>query len=267
MKSVALSFVLFLLAAVLVVPEVSSVALDPTILQFIPMAMMAVAIMLQLDTVLLLRSRVDSAKIGAESKRLADENSDLNQRLHEVKRQQTELKSKLVAQEKELRANTAEHGQYQADVEALRTALSDAQSKLAVAESNVKHSEGTSAIELLRLLQEEGRLIDFLMDDISQYPDQQVGAASRVVHEGCRKILGDSFSVRPLRQESEGSAVEIGPDDGARTYRLIGQVRGDAPFSGRMVHRGWVADKVSLPQTIHAESGSKVLAPAQVELS
>src|SRR5688572_25231603 len=37
-----------------------------------------------------------------------------------------------------------------------------------------------SALQLLGLLQREGRLLDFLMEDMSGYADAEIGAAARV---------------------------------------------------------------------------------------
>jgi hypothetical protein len=39
-------------------------------------------------------------------------------------------------------------------------------------------------VAFIGLLQEKGRLVDFLMDDVSLYDDSRVGAAARVVHFG-----------------------------------------------------------------------------------
>jgi len=66
-------------------------------------------------------------------------------------------------------------------------------------------------VYFLAMLQERGRLIDFLMDDINPYSDAQVGAAARVVHAGCKAILQEHFSIKPVRPEPEGSAVRLQP--------------------------------------------------------
>ena len=58
-------------------------------------------------------------------------------------------------------------------------------------------------------LQEKGRLVDFLMDDINPYSDAQVGAAARVVHAGCKRVLQEHFDIRPLRTEDDGSTVQV----------------------------------------------------------
>ena len=56
-------------------------------------------------------------------------------------------------------------------------------------------------VSFLATLQEQGRLIDFLMDDITTYDDGQVGAAARVVHQGCKAALQEHFSELALIRE------------------------------------------------------------------
>jgi hypothetical protein len=45
------------------------------------------------------------------------------------------------------------------------------------------------AVQMLALLQRDGRLIDFLAENISAYPDAQIGAAVRTIHDTCRQVL------------------------------------------------------------------------------
>ena len=122
-------------------------------------------------------------------------------------------------------------------------------------------------VALVALLQEQGRLVDFLMGDITAYDDAQVGAAARVVHEGCREVLQEHFSVVPVHEEAEGSKVTILPGYAADEYRLVGTIRGEAPFTGRLVHRGWRTTSVKMPRLV-ASAGERLptIAPAEVEL-
>ena len=105
-------------------------------------------------------------------------------------------------------------------------------------------------VHFLSMLQEKGRLVDFLMDDINAYSDAQVGAAARVVHAGCKGVLQDHFSINPVRTEPEGSTVQVPAGYSADEYRLVGKIAGSAPFSGVLVHRGWKTDSVKLPQLL-----------------
>jgi len=122
-------------------------------------------------------------------------------------------------------------------------------------------------VHFLSMLQEKGRLVDFLMDDINAYSDAQVGAAARVVHAGCKGVLQDHFSITPVRPEQEGSTVQVPAGYSADEYRLVGKIAGSAPFAGVLVHRGWKTDIVKLPQLLRvAADRLPAIAPAEVEV-
>jgi hypothetical protein len=122
-------------------------------------------------------------------------------------------------------------------------------------------------ISFLAILQERGRLVDFLMEDITTYDDAQVGAAARVVHEGCRAALHEHFKVRTVREENEGASVTIPAGYAADEYRMIGNIRGAGPFSGTLVHRGWKTEWVKLPRILRVNADRlPTIAPAEVEL-
>ena len=128
-------------------------------------------------------------------------------------------------------------------------------------------SADAEIVSFLALLQEKGRLVDFLMDDINPYSDARVGAAARVVHAGCKSVLQEHFSIHPLRTDDEGSTVQVPAGYAADEYRLIGKIAGQAPFSGVLVHRGWKTDMVKLPQLLPSAPGQlPAIAPAEVEL-
>jgi len=123
-------------------------------------------------------------------------------------------------------------------------------------------------VHFLSMLQEKGRLVDFLMDDINAYSDAQVGAAARVVHAGCKGVLQEHFGISPVRSEPEGSTVQVPAGYLADEYRLIGRIAGSAPFSGVLVHRGWKTSMVKLPQLLRGVgAGLPTIAPAEVEMS
>jgi len=122
-------------------------------------------------------------------------------------------------------------------------------------------------VNFLAMLQDKGRLVDFLMDDVGGYGDAQVGAAARVLHAGCKAVLLEHFGVRPVREENEGSKVSVPTGYAADDYRLVGRISGEAPFSGTLVHHGWRAEWVKLPRLLRAGDGRlPTIAPAEVEL-
>ncbi len=122
-----------------------------------------------------------------------------------------------------------------------------------------------AALQLLSLLQREGRFIDFLEEDVSSFSDADIGAAARVVHEGCKKALDEHLDIAPIRSEDEGDKVTLEEGFDASSVRLTGNVVGDAPFTGTLSHRGWRANKIELPK-LSEDHDASILMPAEVEL-
>lgn len=122
-----------------------------------------------------------------------------------------------------------------------------------------------SGLQVLAMLQREGRLIDFLQQEVAGFSDSDIGAAARVVHEGCRKALSQAVTVEPVLTESEGATVTVPKSFDAQRIRLTGNVAGEPPFKGSLKHHGWVAREVRLP-TLQESLDPRVLAPAEVEL-
>jgi hypothetical protein len=129
----------------------------------------------------------------------------------------------------------------------------------------LKEATPDAALQLLGLLQRDARFIDFVEEDIKGYSDADIGAAARLVHEGCRATLREHFTIRPVRDEAEGSRVTLPEGFDASSVRLTGNVVGSAPFSGSISHRGWRVDEVRLPKLADGHN-AKVIAPAEVEL-
>ena len=122
-----------------------------------------------------------------------------------------------------------------------------------------------AALQLLALLQRDARLIDFVQEDVAAYADADIGVAARIVHEGCRKVLREYFTIAPVRSEAEGSRISLDAGFDAAAIRLTGNVVGSAPFKGSVSHRGWRATDVRLPK-LAASHDVTVLAQAEVEL-
>ena len=121
------------------------------------------------------------------------------------------------------------------------------------------------AVQMLALLQRDGRLIDFLSENISAYPDAQLGAAVRTIHETCRQTLDQYVKLEPVlnSEEDQPVTVEAGFDPAA--VKLIGNVAGQAPFRGVLRHKGWRIQELKMPPLPHG-AGRSVIAPAEVEL-
>jgi hypothetical protein len=133
-------------------------------------------------------------------------------------------------------------------------------------QTKVTEADTRAALQLLGLLQREGRLVDFLMDDIAAFSDAEIGAAARVVHAGCKKVVDDRLPLEPVRTEAEGARVHVAVGYDANALRVVGNVKGEPPYDGTLVHKGWRVRAVSLP-ALSEEHDAKVIAPAEIELS
>jgi hypothetical protein len=129
----------------------------------------------------------------------------------------------------------------------------------------VREATPDAALQLLGLLQKEARFLDFIQENVGTYSDAEIGAAARVVHEGCVKVIRQHFELAPVRSESEGSRITLPPGFDAAGVRLIGNIVGQPPFTGTLIHRGFRAAEVKLPRLSEGHD-AHILAQAEVEL-
>lgn len=122
------------------------------------------------------------------------------------------------------------------------------------------------AVQVMSLLQREGRLIDFVMEDLAAYSDAQIGAAARDVHGGCRRVIERYLSLEPILSGIEGQPTEVGDGLDPATVRLVGNVTGRPPFRGTLLHRGWRVTRVDLPP-VGAPPTRRIVAQAEVEVA
>jgi len=123
------------------------------------------------------------------------------------------------------------------------------------------------AVQMLALLQREGRLIDFVLEDLAAYSDAQIGAAARDVHSGCHRALERYVTLEAILPGREGEGVTVGQDQqiDPAAYHLVGNVAGGPPFRGTLLHPGWRASRVQLPPL--GTTGRGIVAPAEIELA
>lgn len=133
-----------------------------------------------------------------------------------------------------------------------------------VAPSLKTHSPD-AALQLLSLLQQEARFVDFLNEDLKGFSDAEIGAVARVVHEGGRKTLQQYFKLQPVRTEEEESRITLPAGFNAAEVRVTGNVVGQPPFTGTLVHRGWRVTEVNLPKLAESHD-ARIIIPAEVEL-
>lgn len=122
------------------------------------------------------------------------------------------------------------------------------------------------AVQMLAILQRQGRLVDFLQEDLSSFADDQIGAAVRSIHEGCKQALEQHVTLEPIYSEDEGSGITIQPGFDPEAVRLSGNVVGEPPFTGELRHRGWRAATIDLPKRMNVDENVSVVAAAEVEV-
>lgn len=128
-----------------------------------------------------------------------------------------------------------------------------------------KSASSDGAVQMLALLQRDGRLIDFLEEDVAPYPDEQLGAAVRNIHESCRQVLQKYVTLEPIVSAAEDQPFTVAAGFDAASIKLIGNVSGEPPIRGVVRHRGWRVAQISLPSLL-AGSGRTVVAPAEIEV-
>ena len=125
-------------------------------------------------------------------------------------------------------------------------------------------SASDGALQILGILQRDSRLIDFLMEDIGAYSDEQVGAAVRSLHDQCSEALGRYLQFAPVIDGVEGTFTRLASIDPA-SVKLLGNVPPQPPPGGVLRHRGWRCVKVELP-ALQGKQNMQIIAPAEVEI-
>jgi hypothetical protein len=120
-------------------------------------------------------------------------------------------------------------------------------------------------LRLLSLLQRDGRLLDFLLEDIQSYPDDQVGAAVRDIHRQCQAALKEHLVLQPVLPQEEGASIEVTSGFDPSAIRLTGNVTGQPPFRGTLRHHGWRVREIKLAAPPEGQD-EFIIMPAEVEL-
>jgi hypothetical protein len=126
----------------------------------------------------------------------------------------------------------------------------------------VRTSDG--ALQILAILQRDSRLIDFLMEDVSSYSDDQIGAAVRELHDQSRDAIARYVTLAPVIDGVEGTYAKApGPDP--NLVKFVGNVPAQTPAGGTLRHKGWRASRVDLPN-LPAKQDATIIAPAEIEI-
>lgn len=211
-----------------------------------------------------LTSLVDARKTIKQYESQTIQNQQTNQSLQEelarIKAElleSTHMKSQLADLQSQLDENEA--------------ALSVAQNRCAVLENQLALNKADDTdggiLTLLGSLQKKGRFLDFVQGDISQYPDAQVGAAARVVHQGCLAALQEFLKIEPIHDHKEGEMVDLRTDSQDLLYSFTGEPGDQLPRNGRLLHKGWKTRKIQLPKrSTPANPDLLVISPAEIQI-
>ena len=143
---------------------------------------------------------------------------------------------------------------------ARRTATAPAPAAAPVAAG--KPSDG--ALQILSIMQRDSRLLDFLMEDLSSYSDDQIGAAVRELHDQCRDSVSRYITLQPVIDGVEGTFTQASSKD-PNIVKFVGNVPATPPSGGTLRHKGWRAVKVDLP-ALAPKHDATLLAPAEIEV-
>ncbi len=121
------------------------------------------------------------------------------------------------------------------------------------------------AVYALLLLQREGRLVDFLQENLDGYADDQIGAAVRQIHKDCAKALSEYFGIQRVVDTAEGESVQVPAPLDPTLYKLSGNVPDEAPYRGAVRHQGWKAARLNLPERT-GKINEAIIQPAEVEI-
>lgn len=139
------------------------------------------------------------------------------------------------------------------------------QNKL-IMEEPIKKQARSEAVTLLSSLQRDARLIDFLMENIKDYDDAQIGAAVRDVHKKSKDVLQKMFAIEPASQISEGQSIKVPENFDQGLYTLTGKISGKGPFNGNIEHAGWKITKIEIPLWSGTNESANIIAPIEVEV-
>jgi hypothetical protein len=161
-----------------------------------------------------------------------------------------------------LKNNDAEHSS-QPMAQAEKEPITNSKSSEKASPKALREQFESGALYTLTLLQREGRLVDFLLENIETYEDSQIGAAVRRIHQSCNKVIVENFAVKKIIDAPENEKFTVSKNIDREKIKLVGSVPDMFPFDGSVHHCGWESAKINLPE-IRKESSARVIAPAEV---
>lgn len=122
-----------------------------------------------------------------------------------------------------------------------------------------------SAKQLLAILQQQGRFVDFIYTNIDHYSDAQISAAARILHQGCQKALKRHCKINAIRSEIEGDTIVLEHQFDRHSIHLTGNIQNQDNFRGNLIHKGWKIDDLALP-VLSDNANPNIIQPAEIEV-
>ena len=120
------------------------------------------------------------------------------------------------------------------------------------------------AIQMISELQKEGRLVDFLEEDLADYEDDEIGSSVRSIHEGCKKVIEKVVQKEKMIDQEEESSIRVNKDYNVNEIKLSGRVSETFPQKGILVHPGWKVKEMKL--STRPKVSAKIICPAEIEI-
>lgn len=212
--------------------------------------------------------RESSGSADEERKKIETELAVLNNKINKAEEDTKTARREAEKAATGLKNSQAENEKFKQQLEEMKEENEKIKAELQAAMADAKsgkHGIPPAAYQILYLFQKEGRLIDLLMEDVTDFDDETLGGAIRPIHEGCRKLLKERLIIEPVLNESEGSEITIDEAD-PESIKLLGNVPSKGPYKGELVHRGWRLKECHLPELVDGWSGN-VVAPAEIEIN
>lgn len=281
MRLAIISFLVFICGAVLSLPHLGvSWNLPPEYSSYPIFALLLLSMLLQFES-------IGNLKLKSEMINLQNKSQKDIEKPHNLKSSDSsklEIAEKSLAESSEARDHlvkeveilTSKNKSLLSELETKKTALKDKDLhykdlEKSFAEKKDSQKETKDSLLLLSLFQENGRFLDFVMDDIAGYDDSQVGAAGRIVHQGCKKVLKNYFAINPLVDHKEGDNIKLSSlGKEGNIYRLVGASGQGNVDEGKLLHKGWESKVVNLPQKVYKSEDKldiNVIVPAEIEVS
>ncbi|MFZ9035882.1 MAG: DUF2760 domain-containing protein [Francisellaceae bacterium] len=137
--------------------------------------------------------------------------------------------------------------------------------EIAPMEAKTNTDDHQSAKQLLALLQQKGRFIDFINENIDTFSDEEIAAAARIVHQGCQKMIKEHIGISVIREEAEDSKITLEPNFDRHSIELSGNIHNQKQFSGILLHKGWKVDRIHLP-TLSDQGNADIIQAAKIEV-